>query len=208
MAVSGRRRSERSARPPARGLSHQGPAAQQGTGGFRRRRPTFADGGRHSFDRARSHVADSKEPRDGCLVREGERASRHESQDAASAPVYRKPCGSRSTSAGSQSVRGLAPIMTNRLSRGSCCCCPVLRSRSVTRSSCPSPCPPTTSVFKYTLIIGCAAMALTKYADMLSARFDPRTIMCTDAQYLARCRAAWPAELPAPITPARSPVSA
>ncbi len=35
---------------------------------------------------------------------------------------------------------------------------------------------------------------------MLAARSGPRTSTVTEAAYLARCSAAWPAELPAPTT--------
>src|SRR5215213_3671864 len=69
---------------------------------------------------------------------------------AASVPVTRKSWESRSTSGGSQSVRGWAPIITNKLSSERSCSPPVTRSRIRTCSNRPLPCPPATSVFRWT----------------------------------------------------------
>src|SRR5215212_9311630 len=73
---------------------------------------------------------------------------------AASVPVTRKSWESRATSGGSQSVRGWAPIITNRLSSARSCSRPVTRSRIVTCSRRPVPCPPVTSVSRWTWIVG------------------------------------------------------
>ena len=56
------------------------------------------------------------------------------------------------------------------------------------------------SVAGRTAMLVVLLISVTRYSDMLAARSRPRTTIVTDAAYLARWIAAWPAELPAPTT--------
>ncbi len=115
-----------------------------------------------------------------------------------------EPYESRPTSAGSQSVRGLAPIITNRPARVSCSS-PVLPGSACYPT--PAGLPRVHRPPRYSGAPGSwAGRRWHRRSTQTCWRrgLAPRTSMCTDEQYRARCRAAWPAELPAPTTAAES----
>src|SRR4051794_23875139 len=119
---------------------------------------------------------------------------------SASRPVRMNPRSSRATLSGSHSVCGVAPMRTKRASASRVSVVPVTESRIVSDSSRRSPAPFTTSVWGRTSMRSVAWISSTRYADILSARDEPRTSMVTRRAYLARCSAACPAELAAPTT--------
>ena len=94
----------------------------------------LAHGRCHPLHRPAPHVAHGEHARDAGLERERPAPS-GQSSAPTSSPVARKPWESRSSSGGSHSVRGRAPIRTNSASAETVSSSPVTASWSASRSS-------------------------------------------------------------------------
>src|SRR6202011_5232212 len=117
---------------------------------------------------------------------------------ATSGPVRIKPHASRLTDSGSHSVNGSPPMSTKRPAAWTRSRCPEPRSRSSTYCKRPDPPPPATSVPWRTSTFRVLLISRIRYSDMLVSSDSERTSIVTRSAYFARCRAAWPAELPPP----------
>ena len=154
-------RSRRSGRYALRAwTSHLSSAARRGMVNFRDDNRPFSDGGCHSFDRAGAYVSDCKQSRDtrfmrmrrACDSRKGRTLPRRLYTESRTGRGRPPPAASPSVALPRSSRTG-SPKVSAAHAR-SC-------GRAVLPIPAASPCPPTTSVFTWTLIIGIAEMAST-----------------------------------------------
>jgi hypothetical protein len=91
-------------------------------------------------------------------------------------------------------------MRTNSAAAGTVRVSPLVWLRSTRLSSLPTPWPSITAVWSCTSMVGLASITLTRYSDMLAASEPPADEHRHPLRMLGQMDAAWPAELPAPMT--------